>query len=132
MLRVIASGRSLPAECSGSRWQVRLSERTAQVRLLSRVWVPAHMRPEESDTRVLGVAVARLTLDGREVALDSPAMVEGWHPAETDWRWTDGNGVLPVANARVLAFDLAMMGEYWAMPSRDRAVPRSGAAQTDD
>jgi hypothetical protein len=115
-LRVLAGTRALPAEISGERWQVALPAGTQAVRLLSRVWVPAHMRPHETDTRALGVAIARLALDGRAVALDSPALAEGWLPAEPDWRWTDGAAVLPVAGARVVAFDLAMAGEYWARP----------------
>ncbi len=81
------------------------------------MWVPAHMRPHENDTRRLGIAVARVALDGREVSLDSPALQLGWHPPEAEWRWTDGDAVLPVAGARVLAFDLAMVGDYWARPA---------------
>ena len=115
-LRVVAGTRALRAEICGERWQVALPAGTRAVRLLSRVWVPAHMRPHETDTRALGVAIARLALDGREVALDSPALAEGWLPAEPDWRWTDGAALLPVAGARVVAFDLAMAGEYWARP----------------
>jgi hypothetical protein len=131
-LRILAGNRPLPAELAGSRWQVALPEGVTEVRLASRTWVPAHMRPRENDTRLLGVAVSRLTLDGRDVALDSPALAQGWHPAEPDWRWTDGDGVLPVARARVLAFDLAMVGEYWATPSRDSVVPGLGAEQASD
>ena len=129
-LRVICGGRALAAQVAGPRWQVALPERVAEVRLVSRVWVPAHMRPQETDTRQLGVAIARLTLDGREVALESPALTQGWHPAEPDWRWTDGAGVLPVAGARVLAFDLAMVGEYWARPPAGAtSVPRRPPAR---
>ena len=120
-LRVLAGARALKAQRAGTRWQVALPAGLAGVRLVSRIWVPAHMRPEETDTRALGVAIARLALDGREVALDSPALAEGWHPPEPDWRWTDGAAVLPVAGARLLAFDLAMAGEYWsASPDRAR------------
>jgi len=131
-LRVLAGNRALSAEVAGSRWQVALPEGIAEVRLASRTWVPAHMRPRENDTRLLGVAVARLMLDGRDVALDSPALAQGWHKAEPDWRWTDGHGVLPVAGARVLAFDLAMVGDYWATPSKDGVEPGSGAGQAGD
>ena len=127
-LRVLAGSRALRVELAGQRWQVDLPARVVQVRLASRIWVPAHMRPRENDTRVLGVAVARLTLDGREVALDSPALAEGWLAPEMDWRWTDGAGVVPVAGARVLAFDLAMTGEYWVKPAASRAAFRDSAA----
>jgi hypothetical protein len=115
-LRVLTGERVLRPEPAGQYWQVTLPPGTAQVRLASRTWVPAHMRPQESDTRVLGVAIAYLALDGRQVALDSPALAQGWLPPEPDWRWTNGAGVVPVAGARVLAFDIAMTGEYWAVP----------------
>jgi T5SS/PEP-CTERM-associated repeat protein len=122
----LTGARALPAEVAGPRWQVSLPDGLAEVRLVSRIWVPAHMRPHETDTRVLGVAIARLTLDGREAALDSPALAQGWHPAEPDWRWTDGAGVLPVGGARVLGFELAMVGDYWARPANAAARASDG------
>jgi hypothetical protein len=122
-LRVFTGARALlRAEIVGESWQVALPAGTQTVRLASRTWVPAHMRPNEQDTRVLGVALARLALDGREVALDSPAFAEGWLPPEPDWRWTNGAGVLPVMGARTVTFELAMMGEYWARPAAETAV----------
>jgi T5SS/PEP-CTERM-associated repeat protein len=125
-LRVFCAGHALRAEVAGSRWQVALPPGTTEVWLASRRWVPAHMRPREIDARVLGVAISRLMLDGGEMALDSPALAEGWHQAERDWRWTDGSGVLPVAGSRLLAFDLAMVGEYWVTPPAAVAARRSG------
>jgi hypothetical protein len=128
MLRMLADGCPLRAELAGQLWQVALPPGAQAVLLASRTWVPAHMRPREHDTRVLGVAITRLVLDGREVALDSPALAEGWQPPEPGWRWTGGAGVVPVAGARMLAFELAMMGEYWAKPARARAAVRQSAA----
>jgi hypothetical protein len=83
------------------------------VTLRSRAWTPAEMQPDSDDTRRLGVAVARLLLDGRLVALDSPALAAGWHAPEADGRWTDGAAGIPVAGVRCLAFDVAMAGRYW-------------------
>jgi hypothetical protein len=83
------------------------------VRLLSRAWVPAEMRPDEDDPRQLGVCVGRMWLDRREVALDSPALSAGWHAPEAHGRWTDGQAVLPTAGARALRFVLAATGTYW-------------------
>jgi hypothetical protein len=115
-LRVLAGGRKLAVQRAGKLWQVALPPGTTEVRLASRTWVPAHMRPADNDTRVLGVAIAHLALDGREVALDSPALAEGWNAPEPDWRWTDGGGVVPVAGARLLAFEVVMTGDYWLPP----------------
>lgn len=114
MLRLLAAGRMLRPERAALCWQVDLPCGTAEVRLVSRTWVPAQMRPAETDTRVLGVAISRLALDDREVALDSPALKDGWLAPERGWRWTDGAGVVPVGAARRLTFELVMAGEYWA------------------
>ena len=111
--RLLADGRALPAETDGAIWQVRLPEGVREVRLCSRVWVPAHMHADEQDTRVLGVALGRLWRDGREAALDSPALVRGWHAPEPMGRWTDGEGVLLLTGVRTLSFALAMVGNYW-------------------
>ena len=112
-LRLLADGRARPLETDGAIWQVRLPEGVREVRLCSRVWMPAHMRAGEQDTRALGVALGRLWLDGREAALDSPALVRGWHAPEPVGRWTDGEAVLLLPGVRTLSFALAMVGDYW-------------------
>ncbi len=58
--------------------------------LLSSTHVPAHVRAQSDDTRVLGVAVAGIWLDGRRESLR--ALGEGWHAAEPGHRWSDGPG----------------------------------------
>jgi hypothetical protein len=119
-LRVLADGRPLHTAADMGGWQVRLPADMREVRLRSRSWVPAQMRPAEDDPRRLGVAIGRLWLDGREVALDSPALAQGWHPAEPGARWTDGDAVLAVAGVRTLGFALAMTGLYWRAAGSDR------------
>ena len=111
-LSVQAGGSKLRARVEGQRWRVKLPPGTAEVRLASRVWTPAFMRAEEADTRMLGVAIARLWRDGQAVPLDSASLAAGWHAAEPDWRWTDGAGEI--------AFDVAMCGRYW----RERRAAR--------
>jgi hypothetical protein len=112
-LRVLADGVPVAAYRDGAMCSVRLPAGTRDVRLLSNIWVPAHMRSAESDTRTLGVAVSRLWLDGREVALDSPGLCAGWHAAEPGLRWTDGDARIAVADARAISFSVAMTGCYW-------------------
>jgi len=112
-LRVLADGRDVRPRRLADRWVVTLPADARSVRLCSRVWVPAEMRPEADDSRRLGVAVGRLWLDRREVSLDSPALSAGWHAPEPDGRWTDGDAELPVAGARDLAFAVTMAGSYW-------------------
>ncbi len=122
-LRVLADGRSLAAQVVAGRWQVTLPADARLVRLVSRRWTPAHLRPDGTDMRRLGVAVRRLRLDGRDVALDDARLSSGWQPVErgagaADWRWTDGDAGLALAGVRELEFDLAMSGSYWAPPPR--------------
>jgi hypothetical protein len=112
-LRVLADGQPVRPRRDVEGWFVRLPAGTRTVRLLSRVWVPAEARAGADDRRRLGVAIGRLWLDRREVALDSPALARGWHAPERDGRWTDGDAELAVAGARSLTFVLSMQGRYW-------------------
>ncbi len=112
-MRVLADGVPVAAHRDGRMFGVRLPAGTRDVRLLSNIWVPAHMRPTESDTRTLGIAIGRMWLDGRQVALDSPGLCAGWHAAEPGLRWTDGDGRIAVAGACALSFSVAMTGRYW-------------------
>jgi hypothetical protein len=112
-LRVLLDGAPVPTQTRGLISTVILPAGTREMRVVSNIWVPAHMRPTESDTRSLGIAIDRLWLDGREVALDSPSLCAGWHPAEPGLRWTNGDGRISVAGARSIAFSMALTGCYW-------------------
>ena len=126
-LRVEADGRVLPARIIGRHWQVALPTGTATVTLRSRTWIPAHTRANESDTRRLGVAVANIALDGRDIPLADARLAEGWHGAEAEWRWTDGAARLRVDDATSLAFDLALTGTYWEARRDDQAAHTAAA-----
>jgi hypothetical protein len=90
---------------------------TRTARLRSRCGVPAEMGPGGGDTRVLGVAVSGLRLDGGD-----PALGDGWYaPEDGSWRWTDGEAEIVAAGGRVLEVEVAMTGLYWVAPG-DRAA----------
>jgi hypothetical protein len=113
-LGAVADGRALRLECDGPRRRVLLPRSgTGILHLTSRRWTPAHMRPDETDTRTLGVAVSRLWLDGRQVGLESANLVAGWHSPEPRWRWTNGDAHIPVSGVREVTFEIAMAGSYW-------------------
>jgi hypothetical protein len=116
-LRVRARGRMLRPEFDGRTYRLSLPEGTRTVRLCSRVGVPAWR--DGGDHRRLGVAVAALRLDGRNMPFDDPRLGAGWHGAEPYWRWTDGAAVLVTRGARQLELELAMTERYW---SRARAA----------
>jgi hypothetical protein len=106
----------------GAVMRVALPVGAGQVRIGSRIWIPDQTRPGESDTRRLGVAVADIRLDGRDLTLGDARLVAGWHGAEAGWRWTDGNGLIDVGGARTLRFRIALRGSYWASaPDREAA-----------
>jgi hypothetical protein len=112
-LKILADGRELQADADGRQWRVRLPAGTKTVRLTSRVWSPARMRPDEDDTRLLGVAISRLWLDRREMSFESAGLSSGWHAPEPGWRWTGGDAKLVLPGMRELAFEVAMTGSYW-------------------
>ena len=72
--------------------QFILPPRTTTLRLTS----PSAQPPGE--TRKLGVAIFGLSVEASTIELDSPALVRGFHRAESGegltWRWTDGEALL--------------------------------------
>jgi V8-like Glu-specific endopeptidase len=109
-------GRPLIARRDGRHWRVAIPAGLATLRLRSRSFVPAEVRPDGRDARRLGIAVSRLWLDGRAADPASPALARGWHEAEPGWRWTDGDAQVPVAGLHELAFEVALLGDYWLPP----------------
>jgi hypothetical protein len=101
------------------RYCLDLPPESRVVRLLSRSGVPAETAAESGDTRRLGVAVSRITLDGRPIRLGSRRLAEGWHVVEEDGpvrRWTDGAASLIVPAGGRLEVTVAMTGRYWVEP----------------
>ncbi len=106
-----AGPRLLTIARTGGRY--RAAPAGGQVRLACRAWVPAHTRPNESDTRTLGVAIKDIVFNGAPIALDDPRLTTGWHAPEAAWRWTDGDAMLELEGCGTLAFTVALAGTYW-------------------
>ena len=119
-LRVLADGVVVLGEACGSALRFPLPDGCRQLRLASRRWVPAEMLSGSTDTRVLGVCVRRLVLDGQMLALDDATLSDGWDKPEHDagglQRWTTGSAVLP-AGARDLIVELDGLCLTWTEPS---------------
>ncbi|KQT46536.1 hypothetical protein ASG52_12455 [Methylobacterium sp. Leaf456] len=99
-LHLVADGRAIRPDMQGltARFVVPASAR--DVRLVSETSVPAHVVPDTSDDRRLGVALAALTIDdgltsARPIALDDARLGEGFHAVNGGARWTDGSAALP-------------------------------------
>jgi hypothetical protein len=89
-LHLVVDGQRIEARRDGARyvWDIP----AGPVRLCSRSGPPAWVEAGCRDHRRLGVPVGRLRLDGADV---SPAALgAGWHAAEADWQWTDGDATL--------------------------------------
>jgi type VI protein secretion system component Hcp len=81
----------------------------------SRHAIPGLTTPDPRDRRRLGVKIARLEAGGRDIPLDHPALVQGWHAAEPDGRWTNGHAVIPpelIAGRHDIKLTLAATLEY--------------------
>jgi len=88
--------------------------------LASRAGRPSEARPWIADDRRLGVMVRRLVHRSgsglRDVAMDDPALEQGWWAVEMQagWpcRWTSGDAMLPLLSAGVLEVDVAGVSSY--------------------
>jgi hypothetical protein len=117
-LHLVAGGRAVRPAIAGQVHRFRLGRTACAVRLVSLSAVPAAVRADSDDHRRLGVAIARIVLDGRLIPLADARLGAGWHALETDgagggWRWTDGDAALDVAGGHVLEVELAMTARYW-------------------
>jgi len=113
-LHLRADGEEIEAIRLGeSRFAFVLRRDCRDIRMVSRTFIPAHTRPQSSDTRALGICVSRLQIDGEDIALDGQSgFQDGWHEGEPGQRWTQGEAPLP-ANTRLVVIDLAGRGHYW-------------------
>ena len=64
-------------------------------------WRPMDLEPGNGDTRLLGVCLDALAIDGVAVSLDDARLGAGFHPVERDgaamWRWTGEAAILPAS-----------------------------------
>jgi hypothetical protein len=95
--------------------------------LRSRTFRPAYSSLSNADMRELGLFVARLQVDGKDMALDDPRLNAGWHECEREGdhparRWTDGAATLP-EHAKRIVIELGGDGLYWHRPEERLAAP---------
>jgi hypothetical protein len=123
-LRVIAGGRTIRPTAQDGAFAFALPANAGDICLRSRSTVPAHILADNTDTRVLGVAVTKLAFDGRQVPLDCDALGGGWLAPEAGLRWTNGAAMLRADGARRLELGLAGLRlPYWLTPDdADAAV----------
>lgn len=145
-LRIVVDKATIPSrELGKSAYRFPLPGSAADVRIVSRTFIPATVFGDSDDLRPLGVCIAAMTLvnggKAREIAIDDPALVEGFYPAENDgaasWRWTNGDARVPAAllagmsPGAELEVRLLWRGYYWgrAEPVRPVSVPTADGAE---
>ncbi len=138
-LRMMAKGRVIKPIYGDDKLVIFTLPRDAkEVRLVSRAQSPNEARPWLSDTRQLGVPVARIVLRGadevREVPVDHPDLVDGWWTVDREGlmmrRWTDGEAVLPLPpmrGAAMLEVHLAGAMTYAVDATHDAIAERRAA-----
>ena len=82
-----------------------------EMRILSRATAPADVTPHSTDRRRLGIAVARLALDGTALAAHDPRLLAGWH--RDALLWTDGDARLCVEGAREVSLVVSASAIHW-------------------
>jgi Hint domain len=128
-LCVIARGRTILPTVGDGALVFDLPPDTQRISLQSRTTVPAFVLPGVIDTRVLGVGVTAIALDGSELALASDALTAGWLAPEQGVRWTQGEATLQTAGARQLHLSVAGLLRYWVAPETGfLAMPERRAA----
>ena len=116
-IHVLALGRVFaPIRMGSGRYAFALPALPDGARLVSRAAAPCDTRPWIEDRRQLGIRVRRLSLRSGSkltaIALDNPALANGWWAVEHDGisvlRWTDGDAALPgTAAAAILEIEIA-------------------------
>jgi hypothetical protein len=126
-LCLLADGVPLPATRGEFAWSVELPPGTREVRLRSRVAVPAHVLPDSHDRRSLGVAVTSLTLDGQPIPPKDERRAAGWMSPEPIIQWTNGDAVVlcdpATSGGRRLDITLAPLLRYWLPSAASRREP---------
>jgi hypothetical protein len=119
---LVADGQRFePTWLSETRLAFILPDARKSIAFHSNSFVPAFTTPESTDVRELGLCVARLQIDGDELALDRDDLFNsGWHEAEREQgraarRWTNGAARLP-GGGRIVIVDLGGFGLYWREP----------------
>jgi hypothetical protein len=105
-----------------------LSQRYAEIDLLSSAGVPAHMAADPDDRRRLGVAVTAIRLLSEagpiNIALNDPGH-RGFHEAEPTHRWTNGAARIalpPYTGRATLEIHLLGQAARWITGSKSTAI----------
>jgi len=117
-LRIAVDGVEFSPEIVGGNIQFSIPYNTAELRLVSRAEIPAHIRHDATDHRRLGVAISEICIEGHKISKDTIEALDGFYGEETlldntRYHWTDGNALLPNAGGCLLKMQLVLTALYW-------------------
>jgi hypothetical protein len=119
-LRLELDGRRLdPVAVADGTYRFVLPRQAQDVVLVSAAAFPA----DTPDSRILGIAVLAVTVDGTPLDLaDATLFRDGWHKLETArdrrWRWTDGSAALPARGPCMIEIRTGNPVLRWVAPEQ--------------
>jgi hypothetical protein len=116
-VHLLVDGKMIPPVWLGGTCCFELTDFASEIWLVSRSSVPAEIDIEGTDTRRLGLAVSKISLNANQFVPEELSISDGWHPAEADWRWTSGSARIPFKGAGLLEISFVPMMTYW-LPGR--------------
>ena len=113
-LRIVADGIVLDPQWDNETCCIALPDGAARLALRSTRTRPADLDPASDDTRLLGIALTALRIDGEDIALDDPRLSAGWLASEGGLRWSGGAGMIDVSGASVVELRVGRWLRYLA------------------
>jgi hypothetical protein len=98
--------------------ELRVTYRRDDAVIESRSAIPGEIFADPRDRRRLGVKIAAISTSHGMIALDHPALCDGWHDPEPDGRWTDGHAVVPKSLLRGAQIGEVVLASTLAYPAR--------------
>lgn len=128
-LHLLVDGVAMPPSAvRDGHYRFQIPSSAHDLRLASRVWVPAQMLSASTDMRRLGVCVRALTMNGQALDLSDARLISGWDKPEQDavgeQRWTQGCALLP-AGAVTVEVWLDGFATYWIESDARKAVAQA-------
>jgi hypothetical protein len=111
--RLIVDGRTIHPAIEGAVHRFALPAGAREIVLASRAMAPAWLVADGADPRLLGVAVADLTVDDEAVPPGDARRASGWHHADGRLQWTNGEARITWPGARRVEVTLVPLVSYW-------------------
>ena len=117
-----------PSVVRDGHYRFQIPSAAHDLRLASRVWVPAQMLSASTDTRRLGVCVRALAMNGQALDLSDARLISGWDKPERDTvgeqRWTQGCALL-TGKATTAEVWIDGFATYWTTSNVGKGIAQA-------